>query len=159
MTLSQKIVAALDNAAGSFDPPRDVVADEGPHHLTLNVAISGPVGFSAQTLDFRADGPERTLDQLRAWGDRLANRVTYLMEPLRVLEVDPVGGEVELRSLAPTQRAGLRAYYEARLNRAGNLRLARVVFDEAARTRRDELFQMTREVLQRLTDDLVVTAG
>ena len=81
------------------------------------------------------------------------------MEPLRVVEIDPVGVEVELRSAAPTQRNGVRAYYEVRLRRGGTLDLARVVFDDATRTRRDEPFQMTREVLERLTDDLVDTAG
>lgn len=159
MSLSQKIADALAKASGPYSPALPVTADEGPHHLTLDVTLGGPVGFSATDLLFQADGPERTIDELKDWADRVAARVTYLMEPLRVVEVDPVGAEVELRSAAPSQRKGVRAYYEVRLRRAGTLNLARVVFDDATRTRRDEPFQMTHEVIERLADDLVDTAG
>lgn len=159
MSLSQEIADALDKVAGAFAPALALAADEGAHHMLLDVTLAGPVGFSALGLEFRADGPERTIDQLKDWADRVAARVTYLMEPLRVVEIDPVGVEVELRSAAPTSRNGVRAFYEVRLRRAGTLNLARVVFDDATRTRRDEPFQMTREVLERLTDDLVDTAG
>ena len=159
MSLSIKIADALDKAVGPFVPSLAVSADEGAHHITLDVTVAGPVGFSALGLLFRADGPERTIDQLKDWADRVAARVTYLMEPLRVVEVDPVGVEVELRSAAPSQRNNVRAFYEIRLRRAGTLQLARVVYDNVSRTRRDEAFQMTREIIERLTDDLVDTAG
>jgi hypothetical protein len=159
MSLSQKIVAELDQLSGAFNPAQAVSADEGTHHITLDVTLAGPVGFSALGLGFKADGPDRTIDQLNDWAGRVAGRVTYLMEPLRVVEIDPVGVEVELRSATPTVRHGVRAYYEVRLRREGTLDLARVVFDDQTRTRRDEPFQMTRDVLDRLTDDLVDTAG
>lgn len=159
MSLSRKIADALDKASGAFAPALPVSADDGPHHITLDVTVAGPIGFSATDLLFRADGPERTIDELKDWADRVAARVNYLMEPLRVVEVDPVGVEVELRSAAPSQRQGVRAFYEVRLRRAGTLNLARVVFDNVSRTRRDEAFQMTREIIERLTDDLVDTAG
>jgi hypothetical protein len=81
------------------------------------------------------------------------------MEPLVVLEVDPAAGEAELRSQSPTARGDLRAYYEVRLNAAGTLRFSRVVFDDASRRRRPAPCQMTREVLERLADDLVASAG
>jgi hypothetical protein len=94
---------------------------------------------------------------LKAWGDRVAARVTYLMEPLVVIEVDPVGGEVELRSQSPTARNGQRTYYEVRMNRQGTLRLGRVAFDEQTRRRSAVTCQLTREVIERLTDDLVAS--
>ena len=43
------------------------------------------------------------------------------MEPLVVLEHDPIGGQVEIRSEAPTHRSGRRTYYEVRLHRPGDL--------------------------------------
>lgn len=161
MSLSHAIAAALDNAPGAFNPAQAVSAREGSHQITLDLTVNGPVGFSALGLEFQADGPERTIDQLKDWADRVAGRVTYLMEPLRVVEIDPVGVEVELRSTAPSQnpRTNTRAYYEVRLRRNGTLNLARVVFDNATRTRQDDAFQMTRDVIERLTDDLVDTAG
>src|SRR5206468_2353046 len=96
---------------------------------------------------------------LKAWGERIAARVTYLMEPLVVIEHDAVAGELEIRSHAPTARGEQRAYYEARLGQNGTLRLSRIAFDDASRRRRPASCQMTREVLERLADDLVASVG
>jgi hypothetical protein len=155
MSLSRKIAAALD-AAGPL--PRDVEAADGPHRLSLRLTAGGPVGLAFDALDFRHDGhPGLSPEGLRAWGDRVASRVTYLMEPLVVLEADPVVGEVALRSQSPTPREGRRSYYEVRLDRRGSLRLARVAFDEAERRRKAVDCQLTREVLERLADDLAAS--
>jgi hypothetical protein len=159
MSLRRKIAAALDERLGEA-PPHAVSAEEGPHRLSLQLLANAPVGVSFDALDFAVTGrPEWPVDALRAWGERLTSRVTYLMEPLVVLEVDPSGGEVSLRSKNPTPRDGLRAYYEVRLSRSGTLRLARVVFDEEARRRRPAPCQMSREVLERLADDLVASVA
>jgi hypothetical protein len=158
MSLSQKIVAALDARSDAAALPCDVAVEEAPHRLLMHVTVNGKVGLAFDALDFSAtDRSDWSTDALRAWGDRLVSRITYLMEPLVVLEVDPVGGEVELRSQAPTARSGHRSYYEIRLNRLGELRLGRVAYDEATRQRRTVACQLTREVLERLTDDLVAS--
>jgi hypothetical protein len=160
MSLSQKIAAALDARPDNGALPCDVSADDGPSRLTLHVTASGPVGLAFDTLDFASSSKDRwTADDLRAWGERIASRVTYLMEPLVVLEQDKVGGEVELRSHAPTSRGDQRTYFEARLAPGGSLRLERIAVDEATRRRRPASCQMTREVLERLADDLVATVG
>jgi hypothetical protein len=79
------------------------------------------------------------------------------MEPLVILEVDAEAGVAELKSQAPTPRGELRSYYEVTLNSVGALRLHRVAFDEATRRRKPVNCQMTVEVLERLTDDLVAS--
>ena len=67
---------------------------------------------------------------------------------------------VELRSHAPTARGDRRAYYEVRLGRQGTLRLARVAFDEVDPTPAPGLAaMMTREVLERLIDDIIASIG
>ena len=81
------------------------------------------------------------------------------MEPLVVLEHDPVGGEVELRSQAPTSRGDRRTYFEVRLNQQGTLKLSRIAVVESSRQRHPTSCQMTREVLERLIDDLVESVG
>lgn len=160
MSLSRKLAAALDARPALAPLPGPVSAADGVYHVSLDLTASGPVGLAFDALTFHADTPgERPTEALRAWADRLAARVTYLMEDLVVLELDPVAGEAELRSHAPTERGDLKSYYEVRLNRAGTLRLSRVVFDAATRRRRPAPCQLTREVLERLTEDLVATAG
>lgn len=160
MSLSQKIAAALDARPDNGVLPCDVTVEDGPTRLTLALTASGPVGLAFDTLDFAtAARAGRSPEDVRAWGERIASRVNYLMEPLVVLEHDKVAGDVELRSHAPTTRADQRAYYEVRLSPRGTLRFARVAFDESTRRRHPASCQMTREVLERFTDDLVATAS
>ena len=155
MSLSREIVAALDGGAA----PGPLAVAHGPHALTLDLTAASPVGAAFTSLEFRVLGsPERSIDELKAWGDRLAARVTYLMEPLVVLEVDAPSAQVELRSSRPTPRPDRRLYYEVRLRRDASLTLARIAFDESSRTRETIPCQLTREVLEHLADDLAATA-
>jgi hypothetical protein len=151
MTLSRRLAAVLDTLDRPDAVPSLATASDGRHELSLELTAAGPVGLAFDALNFSAPAStELTAEALRAWADRLAARVTYLMEPLVVVELDAVAGEAELRSQSPTARGDRNAYYEVRLTTAGTLRLSRVVFDAAS--------QLTREVLERLTDDLVASA-
>src|SRR5437868_6361339 len=53
---------------------------------------------------------------LRTWADRIADRVTGLLEPLKVHEVDEPLNQAQLRSGGPTQRGDKLGYYEVVLN-------------------------------------------
>ena len=154
--LSRKIAAALDAAAAAAAAAGPLVAGDGARELHLALTAASPVGVAFDRLDYALIGaPERSIAELRAWGDRLAKRLTYLMETLVVLEVDAHGGRVELRSGTPTARQGKRTYYELHLRRDATLTLDRVAFDEDARRRDKVACQLTREALERLVDDLV----
>jgi hypothetical protein len=160
MSLSQKIVAALDARPDNGALPCDVTVEDEPNRLTLHLTALGPVGLACDSLDFAtAVRSEWSPDALRAWGDRIAARVTYLMEPLFVHEHDRDGGEVALRSHTPTARGEHRSYYEIRLNRLGELRLSRTTFDDETRRRRPAACQLTRELLERLADDLAASVA
>lgn len=156
MSLSRKIAAEVADLVGSHAPSPCARAEEGTHRIEVPVSLATAVGVECMGFDFTvADGVERSLEELKGWGGRLASRITYLMEPLAVLEADPVGGEVVLRSKAPTVRNGRRSYYEIHLRKSGLLRFDRVAFDEATRSRHQASCQFTNEVLERLVDDLV----
>jgi hypothetical protein len=154
--LSRKIADALDGGTNNW--PLSVA--ESPHVATIDLTSASPAGVAFNRLDFAIEGAaERSIDALTDWGNRLAARLTYLMETLVVLETDPLGGEVELRSRTPTPRGGKRSYYELRLRRDASLSLVRVAYDESTRRRETIPCQLTREALDRLVDDLVALAG
>lgn len=160
MSLSKKISAAVESRPDPHDLPCHVEAEDGGHRLSLQLTAAGPVGLAFDHLNYAtADRSDRPATALRTWADRLAAKLTYLMEPLVVLEIDPIAGAAELRSQSPTERGELRSYYEVRMNRSGELRLSRVAFDAVTRHRRPVPCQMTVEVLERLADDLVTTAA
>ena len=158
MTLSRKIADAVESLTADTEMPQAVEAEAGSARLALNLTARGPVGLAFDGLDYAvSDRAELSAEALRGWGDRLAARLTYLMEPLVVLEVDAQAGEAELRSQAPTPRGDRRSFYEVRLRREANLHLQRVAFDESTRRRQVVSCQMTLEVLERLADDLVAS--
>jgi hypothetical protein len=155
MTLSRKIADAVDALPPVGPLPSLVEAEAGHSRLALNLTARGPVGIAFDGLDYAmTDRLDLSSNALRSWGDRLAARLTYLMEPLVVLEVDAQAGEAELRSQTPTPRGDRRSFYEVRLRREGSLHLRRIGFDDATRSRQVVPCQMTVEVLERLADDL-----
>jgi hypothetical protein len=160
MSLSQKIAAALDENTRAYILPCAVTIEDGPVRLTLDLTALDTVGVAFDRLEFApTDRTDWSSDALKAWGERLAARVTYLLEPLKVLEVDAGGGEVQIRSQSPSSRADRRGFYEIRLYKQGTLRMERFVFNETTRQRERTPCQFTREVLERLADDLLAGAS
>jgi len=160
MSLSRKIAAALDENTRAYILPCTVTVEDGPNRLALEITALDSVGAAFDCLEFTAtDRQEWSSEALNAWGRLLADRVTYLLEPLKVVEIDAGGGQVQIRSTAPTPRADQRGFYEVRLTKQGVLRFERFVFDDATRQRRRGSCQLTREVLERLADDIVASAS
>jgi hypothetical protein len=158
MTLSRKIADAVElHPVGSASSGL-VTAEADGSRIELSLTASGHVGLAFSSLRYgRIDPLELSIEALRAWGNRLAARLTYLMEPLIVLEVDAEAGVADLKSQTPTARGESRSFYEVSLQRTGALHLRRIAFDSTTRLRKTVDCQMTREVLERLTDDLVAS--
>jgi hypothetical protein len=158
MNLSRKIAEAVESLPTDLSLPRWIEAEADNARIAVQLSSRGTLGLAFDLIDFdRYDRDELTTDQLRAWGNTLAARVNYLMEPLIVLEVDAEAGEAELRSKTPTPKGDRRSFYQIRLEAQGSLHLERIAFDETTRARQIVPFQMTLEVLERLTDDLVAS--
>ncbi|MGC8640516.1 MAG: hypothetical protein ACP5XB_11635 [Isosphaeraceae bacterium] len=160
MSPSRKIAAALDENTHAYVLPCTVTVEDGPNRFTLNLTALDSVGAAFDSLEFvTTDRQDWSSEALNAWGERLAARVTYLLEPLKVLEIDGGGGEVQIRSQSPSSRADQRGFYEVRLFRQGRLRMERYTFDDATRQRRHAPCQFTREVVERLADDIAASAS
>ncbi len=152
MTLSQKIAVALHDRSSESTV---VEAAEDACKVVLRLREASGVGVALEALEFSTTRRDAwSPDALRAWGDRIASRLTYLMEPLVVLELDPIGGEAEIRSQTPTRRGEQYSYYQIRLHKDGGLRLVRTLFNAEERTKTPGLCRFTNEVLERLVDDL-----
>lgn len=161
MSLSQRIAAALDDVMiEPGEPARLVSAEAGPHRVSLRVRQSHPIAVEAEELLLETSppgAPDRSLDELSGWANRIVNRVTYLTEPLALVETDASTSVVALRSRKPAVRGTLRSFDEVRLDASGRFRLTRHAFDETDRTRRQTPFTLSRDVLDRLIDDVLQT--
>ncbi len=93
---------------------------------------------------------------LKDRAERIAGRVTGLLEPLRVVELD--GGLAQLRSGAPLLRGDARLYYEVLLQQDGTTTVRRYDAPRSA-TRREQVgFTLTHEALAKLVGDLTALA-
>ncbi len=158
MSLNHEIAVAVADWQAQGAQPGLLTATASPcYRLEVDVLGFGPNGLSCHNLRFQGDDRDPdgwTIDQLRSWGDRFADRVTYLLEPLCVVECDPDQG-VQVRSQQPTPSNGVSSYYEALLRADGSLTLHRVTFADDQRTRQTAPCHLTLEVIQRLADDIV----
>jgi hypothetical protein len=123
-------------------------------------------GWSASLTVEKADGLSCQLSELtvsratgrydtKVWADALIRRVSGLMEPLRVVEIDAQRDEAVLRSDAPTVRKDRRAHYELRLRGGKSASLTRYTAStEPASKREPTTFTLTHEVIAKLVDDL-----
>jgi hypothetical protein len=98
-----------------------------------------------------------TLDAaaLRSWAEKTALRVTGLLEPLRLLEVDTENVTALLRSQSPSQRGDNLFYYELTLNAQGRAHVARFQASTRPEIRRQQIpYALTHESLAKLVSDI-----
>lgn len=96
---------------------------------------------------------QATLPDLQRISERLAQRLTYLLEPIRPIEADLEQCVVQMRSVPPERDDGITRYYELLVRRGTGLKLVRFGAAPSA-ARRVIPAQVTREVFLRLADDL-----
>jgi hypothetical protein len=156
MTLENTLLERLSE----WQPP--------PGRQTLHVSAAGwsatliadrsdALGTLAWDLQLRRDGTAEV--DVANWAAAAAQRVTGLMEPLKVVEVDTIRKEAQLRSEAPTQRGDKRLYYELLLNSIGLAVLRRYQTADGTSGREQVLFAVTHEALAKLAGDVAAAAG
>jgi len=102
-----------------------------------------------------ATRPEGSPANVPAQAAEAVRRLTYLQEPLAVIESEDRRGRAILRSAAPRQTSsGGREYNEAILDGGGSISIRRFRAESGAR-RRAVPSNLSRDTLGRLTDDLV----
>jgi hypothetical protein len=113
------------------------------------------IGCSFQTLAYTTDKLAATsLDDLKDISTKLTGRLTYLLEPIGLVEVDRDRAAVQLRSNPPQKGDDGTSYYELMVRRGGDVTLSRYQ-KKSGQMRLIVPANITREVLQRLAEDFV----
>jgi hypothetical protein len=116
------------------------------------------IGCSFQTLGLTspklAGAP---LEKLKAISDQLTTTLTYLLEPIGLVEADADRCSVQLRSSPPQKGDDGTSYYELMVRRGGDITLSRYS-KRPGQLRQIIPAQVTREVLARLADDFIEAA-
>lgn len=101
------------------------------------------------------EGVEGRAD-LKGWAESVTQRVTGLMEPLRLIEIDTLRRTAQLRSVSPTSDLGGEiAYYEILLQGNGGSTVRRYQTRISENGKRSQTaFSLTHEVFGKLVNDL-----
>lgn len=155
MKLGQKAIEMLDQWGAFTDDRRQLVVEDDHVTVTGEVIACDTLSCVLSHIELRSAASAANLEQLRAWGDRIASRVRYLLEAIESVELDTASGRLLLRSTPPERKDdGSVCYYELLLTLPGELRLNRFRFDAKTRQRAPHPIRCTRELLEKLVNDL-----
>lgn len=162
MSFRNTIAAELKQLIGFSAADPKTVTLSGPNQVDLAVDLTAVDSMSCSLREIRIDVPalvDAEIDTLKKWAEALCSRVTYLLENIGPLEVDPDNGRVLIRSTPPDQQSGTTTFYEIVLaaHANGNFSLSRFHSEKGQPGRQQVDLQTTHEVLEKLVDDLVET--
>lgn len=132
---------------------RKVTAQADSGILDVDMPSADTLAVSFESFFFKSDRLNNCdTAQLGRIADRLASKLSYLLEPLRVIEIDGEAGAVQMRSHPPYQRENQTRYYEVLVQRGGSLSLVR--YERLpGQARKPIPATVTHEVFFRLADD------
>ena len=129
----------------------------GPHgSLTSELLVVDKLGCAFTQMTYESS---RLADadnaRLTAVSEDLVRRMTYLLEPLGVVELDDESASIQLRSVPPAKEDGVIRYYELVVRRGGQITLQRFEKpQDRSADRRQITAEVTRDVFQRLAGDM-----
>jgi len=146
------------------------LADWRPHQARQTLTVDEPdsgwraevAADAVETLGIRLwevtlrrisplDNPASLADQ----ASRIADRVTGLLEPLRLVEIDTQRNTAQLRSESPAQDGDTLNYYEVIRHLDGTTEVSRFQASRTSPGRQAVAFTLTHEALAKLVRDLI----
>ena len=124
-------------------------------HFELEIVDFGKYSYSLKKFAARLTENSPTSDELREWAQRLAQRITYLLENLQILEEDTSTHRILLRSVLPEDSKSPVAYYELVLSGDGALCMRRFSYRKEQKSKTEVPFTLTKEVLEKLINDVM----
>jgi hypothetical protein len=132
-----------------------LTVDCGEGRVEADLVAVDAIGCSFQTLAYLTDRlAGATLDDLKTISQALTARLTYLLEPISLVEADADRCSVQLRSSPPKKDEEATSYYELLVRRGGDISLSRYS-KRPGQLRQIIPAHVTREVLVRLADDFI----
>lgn len=156
MSILTEFVNQLEATKNQATPTSLIATDSG-NQLQISLLAVDSIGCAFELIDYQCQQLQnRSTDQLQRLADELASRITYLLEPIRTVEVDSDHETVQMRSHRPQASEEGKSYYEL-LARPGSIQLCRYLKQRGAARERTPA-HVTQEVLTRLVGDLVRAA-
>jgi hypothetical protein len=158
MLLREQISQSLVGLKGLSSPTPQTVGWSVDHGPAVEVDFTEVDSLSCAFRELRISADElkaAPLDALKAWADRLCERVTYLLEHMGPLEIDAEAQSILVRSTPPTKDASRTSFYEMLVKAPGVVSLRRYVRESATPDRQPVDIHVTNEVFLKLVCDIV----
>lgn len=162
MSFRNDLSLALASLRGHSSATPAPVTLHNPAGLSLRIDFTIVDSLSCAFRELVLDVPalqSAAFSTFQTWARNLSQRITYLLEQIGPLEIDPHAGQVLIRSTPPDQLPDGAQFYEIMLSQQGGslaLRRYRSIKGTPGRTPVD--IQVTHEVLYKLVDDLEDTS-
>jgi hypothetical protein len=156
MTLDETVLQKL----ADWHPPHGgrqtlAIPDQGSGWaVSLTVDRHDELSSALWEIDFQRVAPRPSEVTLASWAEAVAGRVTGLLEPLQVVEIDLQRNEALLRSNEPSQRNADLYYYEVLLKGTRAAQVRRYQAKPNHGHREQVAFVLTHEALAKLARDL-----
>jgi hypothetical protein len=155
MSLGEKLQQHLRDTPQTAGPSQDYSASTSGWAATVRADVVDSIGSKIQEVTWTRLDPAPAELTLPEWAENVTERVTGLLERLKVYEVDTTHNQAVLRSDPPTVKDDVAGYYEMVLTGTEQARLGRYQADRAAGTPRENLpFTLTHEAMAKLVDDV-----
>ena len=160
MNLSWIVRSRVADRAPFRDRLEQVIASRDRVTVRCEVSCADSLGCALTQMQVLDEGGPETLapEQLAARAERICDTVTYLLEPLRTIEVDQRAHVALIRSREPRRRGTQLSYYELLTTDDHGMSLHRYRFDDATRKRTAIPYVLTGDQLETLLDDLFLAA-
>jgi hypothetical protein len=153
MARAEHIISELQK--GPFGQAGEVLAQDGDLEVRVQLADWDRLGCRLEKLEMKdTQGHFLKLDPTR-----LEKELTYLGEPLRIVELEKHRGKAILRSFPPRRENGTVSFFEMVLDGPEGLSLTRLAYDRMLGQRSAVPVSLTRDTLERLLADLVDLAS
>ena len=160
MTLAEALLEKLADwrPAGEGRHSASIALPDHGWTVGLTADRTDSVGCRLTQVDATRNNPVAPDDDmaLEAHARKAAGRVTGLLEPLRVVEVDRGRHVALLRSDAPPSKGDSVQYYEVQFTGQNRVTVERFKANKSGPAGREAIpFTLTHEALAKLVDDLV----
>lgn len=153
MAINKKVLELLNGWQPFTNDNRRLEITEDTRRVSCEIVALDSLACAFMHVTVHVDAlAGASIDKLKRVGEELANKLTYLLEPIHPVEVDAEQCIVQLRSVPPDRDDDGTSYYELLVRRDGDLNLCRYA-KQPGDQRRQVPAHVTREVIARLMSD------
>jgi hypothetical protein len=159
MSLKQQVTQQLQGFAAAGSGPFTLDQATKVGRLTASIIAADRLACAFDTLQLESDKlANKSIDDLKQISNRLCAKVSYLLEPIALIETDVDHCTTQLRSNPPAKEDDHTFYYEILVRRGGSITLCRYQ-KQPGDVRQSVPANLTHEVLGRLAEDFVEAVG